>query len=63
MNDLLTLADIAADLKLRYEYVRDRLVKRPDFPRPCLQISQKHRRWKREDLTAWQAQNEAAGAR
>jgi hypothetical protein len=63
MNSLLTLDDIAAALKLPHNYVRDRLVKRPDFPRPCVQISQKNKRWNLADLTAWQEKHQQANAR
>jgi predicted DNA-binding transcriptional regulator AlpA len=63
VSDLLTIDDIAERMKLRREYVRDRLVKRPDFPRPCMQISQKHKRWDAADLTAWEAKQGAMNAR
>lgn len=64
MNDeLMTLDDIAQTLKLRREYVRDRLSKRPDFPRPAVQISQKHRLWALADLHQWQARQQVQAAR
>lgn len=53
MNDLITLEDISAALNLKHEYTRDRLVKRPDFPRPALALSQKCRRWNRHDFETW----------
>lgn len=53
MNDLLTIDDMSVTLNLSREYVRDRLVKRPDFPRPKLSLSQKCRRWCRDDFNAW----------
>lgn len=53
MTDLMTLKDISAALNLTHEYTRDRLVKRPDFPRPRLALSQKCRRWCRDDFDAW----------
>ena len=53
MTDLLTLDDIAAKVKLRREYVRDKLVKRPDFPRPAFAPSQKSRRWYSADVDGW----------
>jgi predicted DNA-binding transcriptional regulator AlpA len=50
---LLTLDDIAARVSKSREYVRDRLVKRGDFPRPTLVVSQKIRRWASVDLECW----------
>ena len=43
---LLTLDEISTMVKLSRTYVRDKLVKRADFPRPCVSLSQKLRRWK-----------------
>lgn len=56
-DDLIGLADISKHLQLTHDYVRDRLVKRPDFPRPTLFLSQKCRRWKREDFEGWLAKH------
>ena len=53
MNDLITLEDISTALNLSHEYTRDRLVKRPDFPRPAMSLSQKCRRWNRGDFETW----------
>lgn len=50
---LLTLDDITELVQLSRQYVRDRLVKRPDFPRPTFALSQKCKRWKREDVVGW----------
>ena len=53
---LLTLSDIAEMLTMTHNYVRDRITKRPDFPRPALSLSQKTRRWNEDDVRAWVAQ-------
>lgn len=53
MNDLMTLDGIADALKLHRKFVRDRLVKKPGFPRPAVAISQKNRRWRASDIEAW----------
>lgn len=53
MSDLLTIDDIAAKVKLRREYVRDKLVKHPNFPRPTFALSQKNRRWSSADVDGW----------
>lgn len=49
----ITIDDIAKTLNQRREYVRDRLVKRPDFPRPALVLSQKVRHWDAADFEKW----------
>lgn len=61
--NLLTLDDITAMVKLSRDYVRDRLVKRPDFPRPTFALSQKSKRWKREDVVGWIEQQHSANLR
>jgi predicted DNA-binding transcriptional regulator AlpA len=53
MTDLMTIDDISTALNLSHAYTRDRLVKRPDFPRPAVALSQKCRRWNRDDFNAW----------
>lgn len=62
MSELLTIDDMGAQLGMTRDYVRDKIVKRPDFPRPALALSQKHRRWSRADFDRWvkrQAQTQA----
>ena len=60
---LMTIDEITAMMQMRREYVRDRLVKRPDFPRPALSISQKSRRWNARDVQDWIAKQSAQIAR
>lgn len=50
---LLTLDDISEMFKLSRVYVRDSLVKRADFPRPYIAVSQKSKRWDLAAVTAW----------
>ena len=50
---LLTIDNIAALLGLERRYVRDKIVKRPDFPMPAVALSQKVRLWKQSDVEAW----------
>jgi len=50
---LLSLDDIAEIVKEPREYVRTSLVRRPDFPRPVLVLSQKIRKWAAHDVDAW----------
>lgn len=51
--NLLTIDDIATRVGQSREYVRDKLVKRGDFPRPCLVLSQRIRKWASADLDSW----------
>ncbi len=57
--NLLTIDDISQMLKLSRGYVRDRLVKTAGFPRPCLFLSQKNRRWEKVSVDTWLDQNKA----
>ena len=50
---LITLDDITSMVQMKRETVRDKLVKRADFPRPALSLSQKTRRWRLEDVHEW----------
>jgi predicted DNA-binding transcriptional regulator AlpA len=60
---LLTLDDISALLQVPRNFVRDTLVKKPDFPRPCLSLSQKTRRWASQDVQQWLAKTQQRNAR
>lgn len=53
MNDLLTIDDIAERVGVPRNYVRDELVKRGDFPRPALRLSQRIRKWAAVDFENW----------
>jgi predicted DNA-binding transcriptional regulator AlpA len=53
MSELLSTADIAQMLGLTREYTTDTLTKRPGFPPPRVNASQKLRRWAREDVEQW----------
>lgn len=48
-------ADIAADLGLSRKYVTDKVVRRKDFPRPVINLTQKTRRWSRSEFLRWKA--------
>lgn len=52
-DEILTIDDIAALYKVKRSYARDKVVKRPDFPRPSISLSQKVTRWSREDVEQW----------
>lgn len=53
MMDTLTIREIAAVLHLHPKHVRDRLVHRPDFPRPVLAGGRYSRQWLREEVIKW----------
>ncbi len=63
MNQLIDITEIAELLKVRREYVRDRVVRLPDFPAPAVTLSQRVRRWRREDVEAWANHRESAERR
>lgn len=63
MSNLLDLTDIAERLQLRRDYVRDKLVKLGDFPRPAINISQRIRRWEEQAIQAWLEQQKQGAAR
>ncbi|HRP21583.1 MAG TPA: hypothetical protein PK925_13235 [Alicycliphilus sp.] len=46
-------AGIAALLGCTRAHVTDRLTKRPDFPRPFINVSQKMRYWRLADVKAF----------
>lgn len=53
MTALIDTGQIASILGVEREYVTDKLTKRPDFPRPEVDISQKLRRWNEADVLEW----------
>ena len=56
MNDnTINTAEIAELLHVTREYVTDKLSKRPDFPRPVVNFSQRSRRWNRDQIETWAA--------
>jgi predicted DNA-binding transcriptional regulator AlpA len=63
VSELLTIDDIAARVGESREYVRDKVVKRADFPRPALVLSQKVRKWAVTDLDKWLEKQKANWAR
>lgn len=51
--DPIDTAGIATLLGVCRRHVTERLSKRPDFPRPIINISQKTRRWSRSEVLSW----------
>lgn len=61
-SELWSAAQIAAHLGLNVGHVRDRLVHRPDFPAPAIE-SRRARRWRREAIERWVAEQERQSQR
>ena len=60
MIETLDTAEIAALLRLKRDTVTERIVRRPDFPKPWVHLSQKHRLWRLSDVMAWVDQSREA---
>lgn len=53
MTDTIDTAQIAKILGCSRRHVAERLIKRPDFPKPKIAVSQRCRRWAEADVMAW----------
>lgn len=61
MSALIDTKQIADMLGCTREHVTNRLTKRPDFPTPRVNLSQRLRRWSEAEVVAWmQSQRQAA---
>ena len=49
----LDTAGIAEMLGVTREHVTDRITKRPDFPKPFINVSRRLRYWRTSDVMAW----------
>lgn len=49
----LDTAGIAAVLGVTREHVTDRITKRPDFPKPFINVSRRLRFWRQSEVHAW----------
>lgn len=52
-DHLIDTAGIADLLGMSREHITDRVTKRPDFPRPALNLSRRARRWRESDVRVW----------
>lgn len=48
--DLIGTKEIARMLGVTQAHATNRIVKRPDFPKPAVNLSQRLRKWRREDV-------------
>lgn len=55
MTDLLDTKDIAAMLGVTRAHCVGRIVKRPDFPKPAVSVSQRIKRWRKVEVVRWMA--------
>lgn len=53
LEPVIDTAEIARMIGLTRAHVTNRLTKRPDFPRPAINISQRTRYWRRADVLAY----------
>ena len=49
----ITTTQIAAMVGLSKNYVTEKIVRQPDFPRPAMMLSRKTRRWDLADVQMW----------
>lgn len=52
-NELIGTQEIAAMLGVCRAHAVSRIIKRPDFPPPAVDLSQRLRRWEKRDVLAW----------
>lgn len=53
LPELMTTKDISGLLGVCHRHCVDRIIKRPDFPKPALELSRRVRRWSRADVLRW----------
>lgn len=52
-SDLIDTKQIAQFLGVCQAHCTQRIIKRPDFPAPVINVSQRLRKWKRADVLRW----------
>lgn len=53
MTQLVDTLEISKMFGVTRHHVVARMTKRTDFPKPCVNISQRLRRWNRDDVLRW----------
>lgn len=53
LPELMTTKDISSLLGVCHRHCVERIMKRPDFPRPAINISRRIKRWSRTDILKW----------
>jgi predicted DNA-binding transcriptional regulator AlpA len=59
VKDLIDTKGIAERLSVTRKYVTDKLTKRPDFPRPVVDVSSHLRRWRASDVDRYCLRSDA----
>jgi len=49
----MTTKDISGLLGVCHRHCVDRIIKRPDFPKPAINLSRRIKRWSRADILKW----------
>ena len=52
-NDFVSYKEIAEMLGIGMLWTRANVTKRPDFPKPVINVSQRIRKWSRTDVINW----------
>jgi hypothetical protein len=60
MIETMNTAEIAELLRMQQRQVTDRLIKRPDFPKPWFGRCRNQRLWRKEDVLVWVTQSREA---
>lgn len=53
LTELMGTKEIANLLGVSRAHCVARIVKRPDFPKPAIDLSQRLKKWKRNDILSW----------
>lgn len=53
LPELMTTKDISSLLGVCHRHCVERIMKRPDFPRPAINVSRRIKRWSRTDILKW----------
>ena len=53
LPELMTTKDISGLLGVCHRHCVDRIIKRPDFPKPAINLSRRIKRWSRADILRW----------
>lgn len=53
LPELMTTKDISGLLGVCHRHCVDRIIKRPDFPKPAINLSRRIKRWSRADILKW----------
>jgi len=61
LSPLVNISELAALFGVSRKHAANRIVTRPDFPAPVVRLSQRTRKWSREDVTSYLKKRSRAG--